>query len=110
MGVDAASGWILGELEYGQPIPHASPQEAIKPEPGSFVNLLALDIDEYAKKYGTKVVRKNVTIPAWLNTFAESQHINFSQALLSININSERRQNANSLLLLRHHSLNAPRR
>ena len=25
--------------------------------------------------------RKNLTIPAWLNTFAEANHINFSQVL-----------------------------
>ena len=35
----------------------------------------------YAEKYGKKAVRKNLTIPAWLNTFAENNHINFSQVL-----------------------------
>lgn len=38
-------------------------------------------MDTYAEKYGDKAVRKNLTIPAWLNTFAESQQINFSQEL-----------------------------
>ena len=33
------------------------------------------------EKYGEKAVRKNLTIPAWLNTFAEANHINFSQVL-----------------------------
>jgi len=28
-----------------------------------------------------KEVRKSLTIPAWLNTFAENNHINFSQVL-----------------------------
>ncbi len=40
-----------------------------------------LDIDAYAEKYGSKAVRKNCTIPAWLNTAAEKAHINFSQVL-----------------------------
>lgn len=40
-----------------------------------------LDIDKYAEQYGEKAVRKNVTIPAWLNTFAEKRKINFSQVL-----------------------------
>ena len=40
-----------------------------------------LDIDAYAEKYGSKAVRKNLTIPAWLNTFAERQQVNFSQVL-----------------------------
>ena len=81
MGIDAASGWVLSELEAGQPIPHSSEIEDIKPEPGGFVNLLVLDMDTFAEKYGDKSVRKNLTIPAWLNTFAQSQQINFSQVL-----------------------------
>ncbi len=48
---------------------------------GGFVSLLMLDMDAYAEKYGSKAVRKNLTIPAWLNTFGESQHVNFSQVL-----------------------------
>ena len=81
MGTDAASGWVLDELEDGKPAPKASPIEAINPDDGGFVSILVLDMDAYAEKYGNKAVRKNLTIPAWLNTFAESRHINFSQVL-----------------------------
>jgi predicted RNase H-like HicB family nuclease len=81
MGTDAASGWVLDELEDGKPIPAASPVEAVRPEAGGFVSVLVLDMDAYAAKYGKKAVRKNLTIPAWLNTFAETKHINFSQVL-----------------------------
>lgn len=81
MGMDAASGWVLDELEDGKPAPAASPLEDITPDPGGFVSLLVLDMDAYAEKYGEKAVRKNLTIPAWLNTFAEKNHINFSQVL-----------------------------
>jgi predicted RNase H-like HicB family nuclease len=81
MGTDAASGWVLDELEDGKPIPAASPVEAVRPEAGGFVSVLVLDMDAYAAKYGKKAVRKNLTIPAWLNTFAEMKHINFSQVL-----------------------------
>lgn len=81
MGMDAASGWVLDELEDGKPAPEASPLENIIPEPGGFVSMLVLDMDTYAEKYGNKAVRKNLTIPAWLNTFAEKNHINFSQVL-----------------------------
>ena len=81
MGVDAASGWVLTELEAGRPIPPASEAGAIEPEQGGFVSMLALDMDAYAEKYGDKAVRKNLTIPAWLNTFAEDNGINFSQVL-----------------------------
>jgi predicted RNase H-like HicB family nuclease len=81
MGTDAASGWVLTELEDGKPIPKASPVEAIHPGPEGFVSVLVLDMDAYAEKYGNKAVRKNLTIPAWLNTFAEGKHINFSRVL-----------------------------
>lgn len=81
MGTDAASGWVLDELEDGKPAPEASPVESIVPDPGGFVSILVLDMDAYAEKYGDKAVRKNLTIPAWLNTFAEKNHINFSQVL-----------------------------
>ena len=81
MGTDAASGWVLTELEEGKPVPKASPIEAIRPGAGGFVSILVLDMDAYAEKYGNKAVRKNLTIPAWLNTFAEARHINFSQVL-----------------------------
>ncbi len=82
MAVDAASGWVLGELEDGNSIPAPSdPSTLILEESGSFVTMLVLDMDEYTERYGSKSVRKNITIPAWLNTFGEKQHINFSQVL-----------------------------
>ena len=81
MGIDAASGWILGELEEGNSYPAPSDQAAITPPSGSFVSLLVLDMEEYAEKYGNKAVRKNITIPAWLNTYGEKNNINFSHVL-----------------------------
>ncbi len=82
MGIDAASGWVLTELEDGRPAPKASDIKDIHPaEESGFVSMLVLDMDAYAEKYGKKAVRKNLTIPAWLNTFAEENHINFSKLL-----------------------------
>jgi predicted RNase H-like HicB family nuclease len=81
MGTDAASGWVLTELEEGRPVPKASNIQDIRPEEGGFTSILVLDMDAYAEKFGGKPVRKNVTVPAWLNTFAEAHHINFSQVL-----------------------------
>ena len=48
---------------------------------GDFVNMIVLDMDSYSEKYGNKAVRKNCTIPAWLNTVAEKNDINFSAVL-----------------------------
>lgn len=81
MATDAASGWILDEIESGNPVPKPSSIQNIHPDKGGFANLLSLDMNAYAKKYGKKAIRKNLTIPAWLNTYGEKNHINFSQVL-----------------------------
>lgn len=82
MAEDAASGWVLTELEKGSPAPKASKLSGIRTESSDqLVSMVALDMDSYAAKYGSKAVRKNVTIPAWLDTWAESAGINYSGAL-----------------------------
>lgn len=81
MATDAASGWVLDELEDGKPAPPASRASEIVPDEGGFVSLLVLDMEAYAEKYGEKSVRKSLTVPAWLNTFGENNHINFSKLL-----------------------------
>ena len=81
--IDAASGWVLDELEDGKKPPAASAPEHTKADEfeNGMVSVIMLDMDAYAEKYGSKAVRKNCTIPAWLNTAAENAHLNFSQIL-----------------------------
>lgn len=81
MAEDAACGWVLDELEEGNAAPQATSFENIEAESGGFKSIIVLDMDTYAEKYGKNAVRKNLTIPAWLNTFAENNGINFSQIL-----------------------------
>ncbi len=81
MGTDAACGWVLDELEDGNSIPPSSSATDFHPDEESFVSLLVLDMDSYADKYGSKTIRKNITLPAWLNTYGESHNINFSKVL-----------------------------
>ena len=55
MGIDAASGWVLTELEDGKPAPDASDIKDVHPdEEDGFVSMLVLDMDSYAEKYGKK--------------------------------------------------------
>ncbi len=79
MGTDAASGWILGEIEDGNSFPAAS--MALETPAGSFVNLLVLDMDSYAEQYGSKAVRRNITVPAWLDTYAQKNHLSLSKVV-----------------------------
>ena len=55
MGVDEASGWVLGEIEDGRRAPDASDYKDVVPETGGFVSLLPLDIDSYAEQYGNSI-------------------------------------------------------
>ena len=47
----------------------------------SCVSFVDIDFDEYRKKIDNKMVRKNVTIPSWLNKAAEREKINVSKVL-----------------------------
>lgn len=47
----------------------------------SCVSLVDIDFDEYRKQVDNKMVRKNVTIPSWLNKAAEREKINVSKVL-----------------------------
>lgn len=47
----------------------------------AIVNLVSVDIAEYAKKHFEKSVKKTLSIPAWLNEAAVAQGVNFSQVL-----------------------------
>ncbi|MCM1257666.1 MAG: type II toxin-antitoxin system HicB family antitoxin [Roseburia sp.] len=45
------------------------------------ISLVDIDSGEYRRKIDTKTVRKNVTIPSWLNYEAEHAGINVSRVL-----------------------------
>ena len=43
--------------------------------------MVSVDVKAYAKEHFEKSVRKTLTIPAWLNTAAQEEGINFSKTL-----------------------------
>jgi len=47
----------------------------------SFVSLVGVDMLEYARKSEVKTVRRNVSIPSYLNELAKRNNINVSQLL-----------------------------
>lgn len=74
--------------DAGMKIPEASDISAIDPEKGTFaedgkgyVSLVDIDFMTYRRKIDTKAVRRNVTLPNWLNQEAEAAHINVSKLL-----------------------------
>lgn len=46
-----------------------------------FTALVDVDFSAYREKEDNRMVRKNCTIPLWLNKKAEEKHINFSAVL-----------------------------
>ena len=46
-----------------------------------FVSLVDIDFLEYRRKLDNRSVRRNVTLPNWLNREAEKAHINVSRVL-----------------------------
>ena len=69
--------------EKNDEIPFPSNPLGIKPNSISFIALVSCDTLEYRKYYDNKAVKKTLTVPAWLNTMAEREGINFSQVLQS---------------------------
>lgn len=85
MAIDASSGWLLTTVEENEQLPKASNISNVIPDEyeNGFVSLISVDLDQYAQKHGNKAIKKTLTIPAWLNTIAENNNVNFSQVLQS---------------------------
>lgn len=72
----------------GRDIPEPSDLRALDVSKGtfasegeSFASLVDVDFAEYCRRADNKSVRRNVTIPSWLNQEAEKAHINVSRVL-----------------------------
>lgn len=81
MARDAIGMWICYEQDEKRPIPAASNIDDIKTRPGETKTLIDIDVDEYRKAHDNRTIRKNLTLPSWLNERAEDAGINFSQVL-----------------------------
>lgn len=53
----------------------------IQLENNQIVSFVTVNLFEHKKKYENKSVKKTLSIPAWLNTVAEKENVNFSQIL-----------------------------
>ena len=68
--------------DEGRLLPEATPISQVHGEhEGDIVTLVDIDFAEYRRKNDMKVVKKNCTIPSWLNYAAEQAGLNFSSLL-----------------------------
>lgn len=91
MAIDCLAGYLFTAKIDNEPVSDPSDMKNISPEviakelglsyEETFVNLVSVDVEEYAKLHFNKSVKKTLTIPEWLNKEALSKGINFSQVL-----------------------------
>ena len=67
--------------DAGEDIPEPSSLDSVRNQEGDIYTLVDVDFDEYRKKHDNRTVKKNCTIPSWLNEEAMAKGINFSQVL-----------------------------
>lgn len=70
-----------GEIDPAKVVEDMCGKDAELPLAGAFVNLITVDVEEYAKHHFEKSVKKTLSIPAWLNEAALQANLNFSQVL-----------------------------
>lgn len=91
MAQDCMAGLVYTAQKSGEPLPKASDmsQELLQrtcaemeadPQ-NAFINLIAVDVEAYARQHFQKSVKKTLSIPQWMNDAAEKQGINFSKVL-----------------------------
>lgn len=80
MARDAIGLLGIAEEDMGRTIPKPATLNP-KHKKDEIVTLVDVDFIAYRRANELRTVRKNVTIPSWLNTLAEENHINFSSVL-----------------------------
>ena len=88
MARDAIGLKIITMEDDGEDIPGASEVASIEisksefyGEGDSFLTLVDIDVAEYRRKNDNKMVRRNVTLPNWMNVAAEKEGLNVSKVL-----------------------------
>ncbi len=65
----------------GEKLPDPSPMQTVQKAYPGIVTLVDVDFTEYRRRNDLRSVKKNCTIPSWLNVEAEKAGINFSAIL-----------------------------
>lgn len=83
MARDAIGLMGIDMQDDGEALPEASSIASAQAEApsGAIVSLVDVDFAEYRRKNDMRVVKKNCTIPSWLNFEAERAGVNFSAVL-----------------------------
>lgn len=80
MARDAIGMWGIAEEDMGRQIPEPS---MLNPghKPSDIVTLVDIDFAAYRRANDTRTVRRNVSLPSWLNELANEHNVNCSAIL-----------------------------
>lgn len=92
MAQDYIGTWLYDDYIQGKELPKASSINDISVKIAedekeyyipneSFKSLISLDMEKYVRECKNQIVRKNVSIPSWLNELAKRYNLNFSNLL-----------------------------
>lgn len=81
MARDAIGLMGIDMEDDGKELPMPSTAQDIEKASDELFSFVDVDFAEYRRKNDMRVVKKNCTIPSWLNYEAEKANINFSQVL-----------------------------
>lgn len=91
MAIDCLAGYLYTAKLDNDKLPTPSKIDDIHPidiantigfdGKDSFINLISVDLEDYAKTHFNKSVKKTLSIPEWLNREATKKSINFSKVL-----------------------------
>ncbi|MBR4961024.1 MAG: type II toxin-antitoxin system HicB family antitoxin [Clostridia bacterium] len=89
--IDCLAGYLFSCRQKGETVPEPTPMQNLRPDEiagelemqaaDGFVNMIAVDVDEYARVHFERSVKKTLTIPVWMNKAALKRGLNFSQVL-----------------------------
>jgi predicted RNase H-like HicB family nuclease len=81
MAKDALGAWMIANEDLGNDIPKPSRLSNIAHNAGQSVCFIEVWLPIFREEQRSGSVKKNVTVPVWLNALAEKRNLNFSQVL-----------------------------
>lgn len=81
MARDAIGIMGIDMEDEGRMIPNATPIEHVASDSGGLVSMVDIDFTAYRRANENRTVRRNVSLPSWLNAEADKAGINVSAIL-----------------------------
>lgn len=81
MAKDLLEGWLIVAEDEGDKIPAPSYPQDIKSEKDDLIIPIEVNLNAARLKHSSKLIKKTLSIPEYINELAKENNINFSQTL-----------------------------